>query len=193
MDTVAENKERRIPGVEGIWVFIGADMFFFSIMFMSFMLERGKALPVFESSRQLLNQDIAGINTLILLTSSWLVVLGMRAAKQGKFDKIHGYLFWGILCGLAFVASKIFEYSGKLSAGYTPISNGFFTFYYVLTGLHVLHVIAGSTVLFIFYRRAKAGEIGSAESVRHLEAGTIFWHMVDLLWIMLFPLLYLLR
>ena len=192
MNSIVENKERRIPGVEGIWVFVGADMFFFSVLFVSFMMERGKALAVFESSRQLLNQDIGGINTLILLTSSWFVVLGMRAAKQGKFKKVHGYLFWGILCGLTFVASKVFEYQGKLSSGYTPISNDFFMFYYALTGLHLLHVIAGTIVLFIFYRRAKAGLIGG-EGINNLEAGTIYWHMVDLLWIMLFPLLYLLR
>ena len=192
MNTLVASKEKRIPGVEGIWVFVGADMFFFAVLFVSFMLERAKATDVFESSRQLLNQDIGGINTLILLTSSWFVVLAVRAAKRGQLDKIASFLLPGILCGLAFIVSKAFEYGAKFKAGLNPLSNDFFMLYFALTGLHLMHVIAGSVVLTIFYRRAKKNS-GKGIVINNLEAGGIYWHMVDLLWIMLFPLLYLLR
>lgn len=192
VSTATAVKERRVPGVEGIWVFVGADMFFFAVLFVSFMLERAKAPALFESSRQALSQDIGGLNTLILLTSSWFVVLGVRAAKRGDFERVPRLLLAGIICGLAFMVSKAFEYGGKLGLGLTPLSDDFFMFYYSLTGLHLFHVIAGTVVLIYFYRRAKRGGI-SKDNLNNFEAGAIYWHMVDLLWIMLFPLLYLLR
>lgn len=192
MSSVVAAKERRIPGVEGVWVFVGADMFFFAVLFMSFMMERAKAVETFEASRLLLNQDIGGINTLILLTSSWLVVRGVQAAKVGDYDRVPRFLLGGLLFGVGFLVSKVFEYGAKFGAGITPISNDFFMFYFALTGIHLLHVIGGSVVLLVFYLRARGNRI-NADNVAHLEAGGIYWHMVDLLWIMLFPLLYLLK
>lgn len=192
MNVVTAVKARRIPGVEGVWVFVGADMFFFAVLFMSFMTERAKAVGTFEASRQLLNQDIGGINTLILLTSSWLVVRGVQAAKAGDYQRVPRFLLGGLVFGLGFLVSKAFEYGAKFSAGITPLTDDFFMFYFALTGIHLLHVIGGSVVLLVFYLRARANRI-TPDNVAHLEAGGIYWHMVDLLWIMLFPLLYLLK
>lgn len=183
---------QRLLGVEGVWVFVGADMFFFGLLFVSFMLERLKKPEVFETARRTLDANIGGINTLILLTSSWFVVLAVEAARKDRLAKIPGCLLAGFVCGLAFGVSKAFEYGATLSAGITPATNNFYMFYYVLTGFHLLHVTAGSILLFILWRQARAKQI-SSEKLVVLECGATYWHMVDLLWIVLFPLIYLMR
>ncbi len=183
---------RRLPGVEGVWVFVLADMCFFGLLFVSFMQERIKRGSLFETARNTLNPDFGGINTLILLTSSWFVVLAVDAAKEDRFQQIPRLLLAALFCGLAFGVSKAIEYGGKLAAGITPMSNDFYMFYFSLTGIHLLHVIGGCVMLTLFWLKARKGEFGS-DRMKTLESGATYWHMVDLLWIFLFPLLYLLR
>jgi len=183
---------RRLPGVEGVWVFVLADMCFFGVLFVSFMQERIKQGALFETARHTLNPDFGGINTLILLTSSWLVVLAVDAAKRDRITAIPKLLLAAMLCGIAFGISKAIEYGGKLAAGITPMSNDFYMFYFSLTGIHLLHVIGGCVMLTVFWLKARKGEFDS-RNMKVLESGATYWHMVDLLWIFLFPLLYLLR
>ena len=183
---------RRLPGVEGVWVFVLADMCFFGVLFVSFMQERIKQGALFETARHTLNPDFGGINTLILLTSSWLVVLAVDAAKRDRIAAIPKLLLAAMLCGIAFGISKAIEYGGKLAAGITPMSNDFYMFYFSLTGIHLLHVIGGCVMLTVFWLKARKGEFDS-RNMKVLESGATYWHMVDLLWIFLFPLLYLLR
>ncbi|WP_028474981.1 cytochrome c oxidase subunit 3 family protein [Nevskia ramosa] len=183
---------RRLPGVEGVWVFVLADMCFFGVLFVSFMQERIKQGALFETARHTLNPDFGGINTLILLTSSWFVVLAVDAAKRDRISAIPKLLLAAMLCGIAFGISKAIEYGGKLAAGITPMSNDFYMFYFSLTGIHLLHVIGGCVMLTVFWLKARKGEFDS-RNLKVLESGATYWHMVDLLWIFLFPLLYLLR
>jgi nitric oxide reductase NorE protein len=183
---------RRLPGVEGVWVFVLADMCFFGLLFVSFMQERIKQGALFETARLTLNPDFGGINTLILLTSSWFVVLAVDAAKHDRLSEIPKLLMAALLMGFAFGVSKAIEYGGKLAAGITPMSNDFYMFYFSLTGIHLLHVVGGCAMLALFWNKARKGEFGS-ERMKVLESGATYWHMVDLLWIFLFPLLYLLR
>lgn len=183
---------RRLPGVEGVWVFVLADMCFFGVLFVSFMQERIKQGAPFETARHTLNPDFGGINTLILLTSSWFVVLAVDAAKRDRIAEIPRFLLAALLLGFAFGVSKAIEYGGKLAAGITPMSNDFYMFYFSLTGIHLLHVIGGCAMLTVFWLKARKGEFGS-KRMTVLESGATYWHMVDLLWIFLFPLLYLLK
>lgn len=183
---------RRLPGVEGVWVFVLADMCFFGVLFVSFMQERIKQGALFETARHTLNPDFGGINTLILLTSSWFVVLAVDAAKRDRIAANPKLLLAALLCGIAFGISKAIEYGGKLAAGITPMSNDFYMFYFSLTGIHLLHVIGGCVMLAVFWLKARKGEFDS-RNLKVLESGATYWHMVDLLWIFLFPLLYLLR
>lgn len=183
---------RRLPGVEGVWVFVLADMCFFAVLFVAFMQERLKQGELFEAARHTLNPDFGGINTLILLTSSWFVVLAVDAAKHDRIAEIPRWLMAALLCGAAFGVSKAIEYGGKLAAGITPMSNDFYMFYFSLTGIHLLHVVGGCTMLGLFWFKARNGGFGS-RNLSVLESGATYWHMVDLLWIFLFPLLYLLR
>lgn len=186
-----EPEERRLPGFEGIWVFVGLDMMLFALLFGSFMFTRSSDAATFEASRHALSIHYGGINTLILLTSSWFMVLAVQAARRQ--EKIAPWLGAVIAGGVAFGVSKAFEYAGKIQAGYTMLTNDFFMYYYVLTGIHLFHVLAGCVALMVFWTRARAGSDSTGRGSAGLESMGIYWHMVDLLWIVLFPLLYLVR
>ena len=183
---------RRLPGVEGVWVFLGVDMMFFFLLFMLVMTGRRAAPGVFEAGRLTLDANFGGINTLILLTSSWFMVLAVEAAKRDRLAEIPRWLLAAFACGIAFGISKAFEYGAKIAAGITPATSDFYMYYYILTGFHMLHVVGGCAMLLVFWRMARRGAFSSQRLVV-IESGGLYWHMVDLLWIVLFPLLYLLR
>jgi nitric oxide reductase NorE protein len=186
------DQARRLPGVEGVWVFIAADLVIFGLLFISFVLDRGRQPALYEASRQALSLSIGGLNTLILLSSSWLVALAVDASRRRDVPRSSFYLAGAVACGLAFGLSKAFEYGQKLRAGISLLSNPFFTYYYALTGIHLLHVAAGTVILFVLLRRTRRGTYAGGNCTA-LETGASYWHMVDLLWILLFPLLYLMR
>src|SRR6202008_358189 len=133
-------KPRRLPGVDGIWVFIGADSVIFAILFLSFMQDRLKDPALFEASRQSLNMNLGGLDTLILLTSSWSVALAVQAMKRDLVHLEPRSLLGGALTGLMFVVSKSIEYFQKFSHGINPGTNPFFMWYFTLTGIHLIHV-----------------------------------------------------
>jgi nitric oxide reductase NorE protein len=183
--------ERRLPGVEGVWVFVFADMTMFAVMFLSFMIDRHKNPALFEQSRQALNLDLGGINTLILLTSSMLVVLAIDALRHDRSGLAPRFFALAMGCGFAFMLSKAIEYTEKFRAGITLLTNDFFMYYFVLTGIHLVHVIAGNVVLAVLWLKSRSRQGGGSLSL--YECGATYWHMVDLLWVCLFPLLYLVR
>ncbi|HZZ51698.1 MAG TPA: cytochrome c oxidase subunit 3 [Pseudonocardia sp.] len=186
------SKTRRLPGMEGIWVFIGADSVIFAVLFGSFMHDRHRSVALFEASRHTLNFNLGGLDTLILLTSSWLVALAVQTVKRGELDRTPRFLLGGALTGLLFVISKSVEYSEKFIAGITPATDPFYMWYFVLTGIHLLHVLAGTSLLIYVWTRARA-RVYRPDSRVMLECVASFWHLVDLLWIVIFPLLYLQR
>jgi nitric oxide reductase NorE protein len=175
--------------VDGVWVFIGADSVIFAILFGSFMSDRMKDPALFEASRHTLNFNLGGLDTLILLTSSWLVALGVQASRRGEFERAPRFLAGGVLTGLMFVISKSTEYAEKFVAGITPATDAFYMWYFTLTGIHLAHVLAGTGLLTYIWRRGQRTETDRKVT----ECVASFWHLVDLLWIVLFPLLYLQR
>jgi nitric oxide reductase NorE protein len=185
-------KSRRLPGVEGVWVFIGADSVIFAILFLTFMQDRLKNPALFEASRHTLNLNLGGIDTLILLTSSWSVALAIQALKRDLSERVPRYLLGGVLTGLMFVASKSIEYFQKFAHGLTPGTNPFYMWYFTLTGIHLLHVLLGTSLLSYLWIRSRRGAFSSVHRAVP-ESVASFWHLVDLLWIVLFPLLYLMR
>lgn len=187
-----QQAQRRLPGVEGVWFFVFADMLVFAVMFGCFMVDRQKDLALFEASRQLLSLTHGGINTLILLTSSMLVVLAIDALKYGRPRWAPGLFGLALLCGLAFMVSKVFEYAAKFDAGISLLTNPFFMYYFIMTGLHLVHVTAGNVVLAVFCQKSRAASAEGVELTVY-EAGATYWHMVDLLWVCIFPLFYLVR
>jgi nitric oxide reductase NorE protein len=186
-----------VPGEAGIWIFILGDMTLYAALFGSFMFDRRIDADAFNRSSALLHTGIGAFNTLLLLTSSLFVALGVRAVRDGIAPARGPVLFAGaFLCGAGFVVDKWAEYSELVQKGLLPTTDTFFTYYYVLTGIHLTHVLAGMCVLVYLWRVAKANLVQPRDItgfVRGVENGASFWHVVDLLWIVLFPLLYLVR
>jgi nitric oxide reductase NorE protein len=190
--TTERVEPRRLPGVEGVWVFIGADSVIFAILFLTFMQDRLKNPALFEASRHTLNVHLGGIDTLILLTSSWSVALAIQALKRDLSEHVPRYLLGGVLTGLMFVLSKSIEYFQKFAHGLTPGTNPFYMWYFTLTGIHLVHVLLGTSLLAFLWIKSRSGAFSSAQRAVP-ESVASFWHLVDLLWIVLFPLLYLMR
>ncbi|MGA3256506.1 MAG: cytochrome c oxidase subunit 3 [Mycobacterium sp.] len=185
-------KSRRLPGVDGVWVFIGADSVIFAILFLTFMQDRLKNPALFEASRHTLNMNLGGLDTLILLSSSWSVALAIQALKRDLVDRVPRYLLGGVLTGLMFVVSKSIEYFQKFAHGLTPGTNPFYMWYFTLTGMHLAHVLLGTSLLTFLWIRSRRGAFSSVHRAVP-ESVASFWHLVDLLWIVLFPLLYLMK
>jgi len=190
--TTERVKPRRLPGVEGIWVFIGADSVIFAILFLTFMQDRLKNPALFEASRHALNMNLGGIDTLILLTSSWSVALAVQAMKRDQIDREPRLLLGGAVTGLMFMASKSVEYFQKFAHGITPGTNPFFMWYFTLTGIHLAHVVTGTSLLTYLWVRSRRGTYDHLHRAVP-ESVASFWHLVDLLWVVLFPLLYLMK
>src|ERR1700758_1089217 len=190
--TTEQVKPRRLPGVDGVWVFIGADSVIFAILFMSFMQDRLKNPAIFEASRHTLNINFGGIDTLILLTSSWSVALAVQAMKRNQIDREPRLLLGGAVTGLMFVASKSIEYFQKFAHGLTPGTNPFYMWYFTLTGIHLAHVVAGTSLLSYLWVRSRRGTYDHLHRAVP-ESVAPYRHLVDLLWVVLFPLLYLMR
>jgi nitric oxide reductase NorE protein len=192
LNTIDRVEPRRRPGVDGVWVLIGADSVIFAILFLSFMQDRLHDPATFEASRHTLNMNLGGVDTLILLTSSWSVALAVQALKRDLVERVPRYLLGALLTGLLFVASKSFEYFQKFAHGITPATDAFYMWYFTLTGIHLVHVLVGTTLLAYLWTKARRGAFTSSNRVMP-ECVASFWHLVDLLWIVLFPLLYLMK
>lgn len=190
--TAERTKPRRLPGVDGVWVFIGADSVIFAILFLSFMQDRLKNPAIFEASRQTLNMHLGGIDTLILLTSSWSVALAVQAMKRDQIDREPRLLLGGAVTGLMFVVSKSIEYFEKFAHGITPGTNPFYMWYFTLTGIHLIHVVVGTSLLTYLWVRSRRGTYDHLHKAVP-ESVASYWHLVDLLWVVLFPLLYLMK
>jgi nitric oxide reductase NorE protein len=182
--------DRRIPGEAGTWIFLFGDMLVFGVFFATFMYERGLAPELFDESRQTLSTSIGLANTLILLTSSLFVVTAIRAIRSSERLAARWLLVGALACGLAFVGLKAVEYTAQVSDGHTPDQNTFYLYYFILTGLHLFHVLIGITVLAMLLSQTGHAELGPTRMAL-VEGGACFWHLVDLLWVVLLPLLYL--
>ncbi len=186
----ASRSDRRVPGEIGVWIILFGDMLVFGVLFVAFMYERSLAPEVFDESRRTLNIEIGLANTLILLTSSLFVVTAIRAICSSERLVARWLLVGAMGCGLAFIGLKAVEYTAKINEGHTPGENTFFLYYFILTGVHLLHVMIGLVVLVLLLTQARRVEVGTTRMAM-VEGGACFWHLVDLLWIVLFPLLYL--
>lgn len=183
---------RRLAGDPGVWVFILADTAAFGLFFLLFTLGRIGQPDLYRRSASHLSVELGILNTLILLSSGALMALAVEAARQGHRRRVLTCLGLAIAVGLGFAVTKAIEYGSKLKAGFTMLSNDFFMYYYAFTGVHFLHFLIGIGVLWLLFLKARRDPI-DARFRLWIESGAIYWHMVDLLWIMLFPLLYLQR
>ncbi|MFL6071744.1 MAG: cytochrome c oxidase subunit 3 [Actinomycetes bacterium] len=179
-----------VPAEPGLWVFLLGDMTIFGAFFVVFLWERRQDPSGFARSAAELLQPVGVVNTLVLLVSSYLVVLALDAHRRDQRQRAQQLVKGALLCALVFASLKAVEYSLELHGGRTPGSNRFFTFYYVLTGVHLLHVMLGALLLSLWCRRtSRAGEWSADRGL--VEAAAVYWHMVDLLWVVIFSVVYL--
>jgi nitric oxide reductase NorE protein len=182
----------KLAGDPGVWVFIFADMVAFGLFFTLFTIGRAENRALYETSRQALDPHLGLANTLILLTSGWLMVLAVQAAKAGERSRVSRFLVLAMLVGSCFAGTKLFEYTEKFKAGISMLTNEFFMYYFIFTGIHFLHFVLGMAALAVCLSKAR-GQAIDQRYVVFIESCASYWHMVDLLWIVLFPLLYLLQ
>ncbi len=184
-------KTRRVPAEEGLWVFIIGDMMIFALFFGVYTYYRGQEIDVFSDSQKDLNKLYGLVNMILLLTSSWFIALALKAVRSERGSLARGLIALGMGCGIGFAVLKVVEYSEKADQGISLITDTFFTFYFMLTGIHFFHVFIGLGVLTFLFLKARNTSFSESD-IRTFEGGAVYWHMVDLLWVILFPLLYLL-
>jgi nitric oxide reductase NorE protein len=178
------------PGTDGIWTFVFIDMIVFSLFFVVYLSEKVRLPEVFAASQAHLDPTFGLVNALVLITSSLFVAEAVAATRMGKPELVRTRLALALAFGAIFAVSKLTEYIGKFAAGITPVTNSFYSFYFLLTMIHFLHVLAGMVFIAHCLTRARI-EAGQPAYLAKLENTGLFWHFVDLLWLFLFPLLYL--
>lgn len=188
MDARAQREQSdrlsELPGELMMWVLIVSELLVFGAALLAFLGVRAANPIGFSADQALLDQTAGAANTIVLVTSGLCAALAVRARTGERRDLARRWLWAACSLGVVFLAVKAFEYGSKASLGIGIESSPFFTFYYLITGFHALHVVAGIMVLML---------VSWADSVRNMEAATAFWHMVDLVWVLLFPIIYVLR
>ncbi|MDO8674816.1 MAG: cytochrome c oxidase subunit 3 [Candidatus Omnitrophota bacterium] len=176
----------------GIWLFLSAEVMLFGSLFSSYVLLRIGS-PNWPQGASLLNIPLATLNTVVLIASSVTVVLAWASLRMKNLQRCKLYLGLTMLCAFIFLIVKYFEYSAKFAHGLFPATNNFLGIYFTLTGLHALHVAGGIVVMsYLIGPGSKMWRTDPERFTNRIEVAGLYWHFVDLVWIFLFPVLYLL-
>lgn len=173
------------PGGILLWIIIVLELFTFGIALIALIYYSKEDPALYHKSRLMLNASYGAINTIFLLTSGFFMATTVHYFKKQDLTKSALYLKLTIAGGVFFLVLKFIEYYTKIEAGLVLDYNNFFTFYWLLTGFHVIHVIIGLIILGFFHFSLKT------QKLEDMEAGAAFWHMCDLIWLLLFPVIYL--
>lgn len=212
-------EQQKHSSLLGIWIFLLTEIMFFGAVFVAYGVYRSRFPDAFALGTHQLSLDLGGLNTIILMLSSFTMTLAVLAARSNKKAQIINWLVVSIVLGVVFLGIKAFEYKAKFDHNLVPgynwvfdphhIANGnehfakiaaaidpgnfkmFFGFYFVMTGLHAIHMIIGIGILLFILNMARKGKFNSAY-YNPLECTGLYWHFVDMVWIFLFPALYLL-
>lgn len=183
---------RLLPGDLAIWFFIFAELLVFGIFFVVYSVVRVQNLDLFNQYQDTLNRGIGATNTLLLITASYFVVRAVNAIKRDDVSSCIHWLSASMATGAGFLCLKSIEFYSKFSVGIGLDTNTFYFFYISLTFFHYLHVILGMIILGAVIVKARQGKYSAVEHTG-VETGASYWHMVDLVWIILFPLVYIIR
>ncbi len=176
----------------GMWIFLATEVLLFGGLFAAYFIFKFRYPELFATGSQELNKWLGGLNTLVLLCSSYTMAMAVDSAQRGKQRPLKRNLFITLLFGTAFLVIKYFEWSAKYDHGWFPGVglDVFFSVYFMTTGLHLLHVLIGMSFIGLLLFRAFKGRYHE-ENFGGVEVGGLYWHLVDIIWIFLFPLLYL--
>ncbi len=180
------------PGDLAIWFFILAELLVFGIFFAAYAFARSNNVELFNEIQTHLDREAALINTIALITSSYFVVRAVAAIGEGKSQLCFRWMLAAILMGGVFLIVKSGEYAHHFSQGITLSTNTFYMFYISLTFFHFMHVIMGMVILSAIAIKTRRGGY-SANDCTGVHTGAAYWHMVDLVWLILFPLIYIMR
>ncbi|MET4733411.1 nitric oxide reductase NorE protein [Thalassospira sp. MBR-102] len=173
-----------LPGHPLMWVLILSELVVFGAFLLTFSAARIGDPAEFANDQLHLDRVMGGINTLVLLTSGLFAVFAVRAIKKDAVLQCRVWLAGTAVLGIVFLIVKLIEYGTKIDAGIGLETSTFFTLYYLITGFHALHVVMGLGVL---------GIVAVWPNLTNIETGTAFWHMIDMVWVLVFPVIYLLR
>jgi heme/copper-type cytochrome/quinol oxidase subunit 3 len=176
----------------GVWLFLASEVMLFGALFSTYVLLRTGA-DTWEHGAEFLNVPLATINTMVLIFSSVTMVMSWASLKMKNFGKYKLYMGLTFLCGVGFLVIKSFEYAAKFEHHLLPSTSTFMALYFTMTGLHGLHVIGGMIVNgYLWGPGSKMWQIDPERFTNRVEVAGLYWHFVDLVWIFLFPTLYLL-
>ncbi len=186
----------------GVWLFLVTEILLFGGLFVTYIMYRGLYPEVFHEASQFLNRKMGALNTVVLICSSFTMAMAVSATQHNESKKAARLLAITFVCGLIFMVVKYFEYTHKIHEGLLPgvhfsfaeIAHVraplFFSLYFMMTGLHGIHVLVGMGLIAWVWVRTQKGEFDS-KYFTPVEMTGIYWHLVDLIWIYLFPLMYL--
>lgn len=177
------------PGGIMLWIIIFLELGTFGLGLVGLAYYGTLTPELFHDARLHLNTLLGTINTLILLISGYTMARAVEAFRSGSKAKANGLMKITLIGGALFLAFKSYEYYEKLGSGLEMWDNMFYTFYWLLTGFHLVHVVVGMVIL--AYMSFKINAVKSPTDALDLESGAAFWHMCDLIWLLLFPSLYL--
>lgn len=179
------------PGGLLVWLIVGLELFTFCVGLVAFIVHRNAAPAVFHQAQLALNQAIALANTAILLTGGWCMANGVAQLRAGLAGPARRWVVGAGFTALAFLGLKIVEYADKIRHGHGLHADSFFTFYWLLTGFHFLHVVAAMVLLFCMAAGIRRG-CYTAATHADVEGSAVFWHLCDLVWLLIYPVVYLL-
>lgn len=185
----------RVRGDLAVWVFILAELLAFGVFFLAYAFARASHPAEFDAAQAALDRHSGALNTLLLVSSSALVAHAVGLVRRGgalASRRAGRALLGALACGLGFVVVKGCEYAVHFAAGMSLSTSTFSMFYLGLTGFHFFHVLLGLAVLVVLWRQTARGAYSPAQA-NGLESGAAYWHMVDLVWLVLFPLVYVMR
>ena len=171
-----------LPGNPMMWILILGELAVFGALLTGFSIASLLDREAFARSQEHLHVALGGLNTVVLIASGWLAAVALDRERRGRSGRIMLGAAMGL--GAVFLAVKGIEYADLFEAGYGLEGDRFFTLYFLITGFHALHVVAGIVIL---------GLVAIWRSEENVETGTAFWHMVDLVWLLVFPIVYLVR
>ena len=179
------------PGGILLWIIIILELVTFIIGISVFLYQKSGDHETFVQSQAMLNKAFGMINTIVLLTSGFMIATSVHYLKTGDNKKSLLWIRAAYITGTLFLIIKAIEYLDKFNHGLTIAYDSFFTFYWLLTGFHFIHVLIGIIILLFLAKHIKTGAY-SKDNFLDVESGAAFWHMCDLIWLLLFPVLYLL-
>jgi cytochrome c oxidase subunit 3 len=201
-DTEAQQKD---ASTLGMWIFLITEIMFFGGMFLAYSVYRSTYFTIFALASSSLDLIVGAANTVVLLCSSFTMVLAVRAAQLGQKKAIVVFLILTLLLGGVFLGVKAYEWNKKFEEHHIPGANFhlegvapdqqghaqlFFSLYFAMTGLHALHMVIGAGILSVLIFQARRGKF-TADYMTPVDVAGLYWHFVDIIWIFLFPLLYL--